>query len=232
MPSKRIKHNREISEGDHPRSFTEAIEILKSMKGPRFKNGESVDVAVNLGIDVKSSEQQVRGVTVLPHGSGRSVRIAVFAQGDQATAAVKAKADKVGLEDLAADIEKGNLDYDVIIASPDTMALVGKLAPILGPRGLMPNPKSGTVSKNIAESVGHAKRGQVQFRTDKGGIVHGCIGKINFEAKALQENLQALLSDLQKLKPAAAKGVYLKKISLSTTMSPSVLVDRDSFNIT
>jgi large subunit ribosomal protein L1 len=231
LSSKRNKQNRDLISGDSVRPFTEAIDLLKQMKSPGFKNSETVDVAVNLGVDVSSPEQQVRGVTVLPHGSGRTVRIAVFAEGDAATAAKEAKADKVGLNDLATDIEKGNLNYDVIIASPDTMAVVGKLAPILGPRGLMPNPKSGTVSKNISESVQNARRGQVQFRTDKGGVIHGCIGKMNFKPEQLKENLEALLSDLQKQKPAAAKGVYLKKISISATMSPSVSVDRESLNI-
>lgn len=231
MASKRTIKNRELVADKGLRPVMDALEVLRSMQCAKFKNGESVDVAVNLGVDVKNSEQQIRGVTILPHGNGRTVRIAVFAQGDNATAATKAGADKVGMADLAEDIKKGNLDYDVIIASPDTMPIVGKLAQILGPRGLMPNPKSGTVSANIAEAVGNAKRGQIQFRTEKGGIVHGCIGNINFKSEALKENLEALIGDLQKLKPPVSKGVYLKHITLSSTMSPGISVDQSSLNI-
>lgn len=228
--SKRARKNRDLVAGGVERSFGDALDVLGQMKGTAFKNGESIDVAINLGVDIRQPEQQVRGFTVLPHGSGRKVRVAVFAQGDDVAAAKEAGADKVGLEDLVEQIKAGKLDFDVVIASPDTMRVVGQSAQILGPRGLMPNPKNGTVTKKIAQAVSDAKRGQVQFRTDKGGIIHGCIGNTSFKREAIKDNLEALLSDLKKLKPSSAKGVYLKKITLSTTMGPGIVVDPGSLD--
>lgn len=228
--SKRARKNRDLVAGGVERSFGDALDVLGQMKGTAFKNGESIDVAINLGVDIRQPEQQVRGFTVLPHGSGRKVRVAVFAQGDDVATAKEAGADKVGLEDLVEQIKAGKLDFDVVIASPDTMRIVGQSAQILGPRGLMPNPKNGTVTKKIAQAVSDAKRGQVQFRTDKGGIIHGCIGNTSFKREAIKDNLEALLSDLKKLKPSAAKGVYLKKITLSTTMGPGIVVDPGSLD--
>lgn len=229
--SKRAAANRALLGEQSLHSVTDAIALLGKMKRVAFKNGESIDVAVNLGVDVRQSEQQVRGVTVLPHGSGRKVRVAVFAQGDEAAAAKEAGADRVGLEDLAEDIKKGKLDFDVLIATPDTMRAVGELAQVLGPRGLMPNPKNGTVTKNVTQSVSDAKKGRIQFRTDKGGVVHGCVGNISFKPQEIKENLEALLSDLQKLKPASAKGVYIRKVTLSSTMSPGLVLDHSSLNL-
>jgi large subunit ribosomal protein L1 len=187
-----------------------------------------VDVAVNLGIDASRSDQQVRGSTVLPHGIGKSVRVAVFTGGKNQDAARAAGADIVGLEDLAEKVKAGQIDFDVVIASPDAMRVVGQLGQILGPRGLMPNPKVGTVSPDVAGAVRNAKAGQVRYRVDKAGIVHCTIGKANFEAQALKENLQALMADLQKHKPAAAKGIYLKRVTLSSTMGPGVAVDHST----
>jgi len=204
----------------------EALNLVKQTASAKFD--ESVDVAVNLGIDAKKSEQNVRGSAVLPRGTGKTVRVAVFAEGAAAEAAKKAGADIVGFQDLADQIKAGVMDFDVVIASPDAMRVVGQLGQILGPRGLMPNPKVGTVTPNVAKAVENAKAGQVQFRIDKGGIVHSTIGKASFDADALKENLVALMAALHKAKPATAKGIYIKKLTLSTTMGPGVVVDASS----
>ena len=197
------------------------------MKGAATaKFDESIDVAVNLGVDPRKSDQVVRGSVVLPRGTGKSVRVAVFTQGANAEAAKAAGADIVGFEDLADEVKKGNLNFDVVIASPDAMRIVGQLGQILGPRGLMPNPKVGTVTPNVAEAVKNAKAGQVQYRTDKSGIIHATIGRASFDVEALRENLGALVDALQKAKPAASKGVYLKKIAVSSTMGVGVRVDQ------
>jgi large subunit ribosomal protein L1 len=189
---------------------------------------ESVDVSVNLGVDPRKSDQVVRGSTVLPNGTGKTVRVAVFTQGANVDSAREAGADIVGLEDLAEEVKKGVMDFDVVIASPDAMRVVGALGQILGPRGLMPNPKVGTVTPDVATAVRNAKAGQVRYRTDKAGIIHCTIGKVDFKTEALRENLQALLTDLQKAKPSASKGVYMKKVSVSTTMGPGLQVDQAS----
>lgn len=207
-------------------SFIEAVELLKSLPAAKFI--ESVDVAVNLGIDSRKSDQTVRGSTVLPNGTGKTVRVAVFTQGANAAAAKAAGADIVGMEDLAESIKAGNMDFDVVIASPDAMGVVGRLGQVLGPRGLMPNPKVGTVTPDVATAVKNAKGGQVRYRADKNGIIHCSIGKISFEAGALQGNLEALLVDLKKAKPSNAKGVYMKKATLSTTMGAGVTIDLSS----
>jgi large subunit ribosomal protein L1 len=207
-------------------SVEEAIKIVKQTASAKFD--ESVDVAVNLGIDAKKSEQNVRGSALMPRGTGKSVRVAVFAEGEQATAAKKAGADIVGFQDLADQIKQGKLDFDVIIAAPDAMRIVGQLGQILGPRGLMPNPKVGTVTPNVAKAVENAKAGQVQYRTDKAGIVHCSIGKASFDADALKENLLALVVALNKAKPATVKGTYLKKVTVATTMGPGVRIDHAS----
>ena len=204
-------------------SMEEAVELLKSFASAKFVEG--VDAAVNLGVDTRKSDQVVRGATVLPHGTGKSVRVAVFTQGANAEVAKAAGAELVGMEDLAEQVKAGMMDFDVVIASPDAMRVVGALGTILGPRGLMPNPKVGTVTPDVATAVKNAKAGQVRFRADKGGIVHATIGKVSFETNALKENLQALLSDLQKAKPAAAKGVYMKKVTVSTTQGVGLVVD-------
>ena len=204
-------------------AVTEALKLAKEFANAKFD--ESVDVAVALGIDARKSDQLVRGSVVLPAGTGKSVRVAVFAQGDKAEAAKAAGADIVGLEDLAAEVKAGNLNFDVVIATPDTMRVVGQLGQILGPRGMMPNPKVGTVTADVAVAVKNAKAGQVQYRTDKGGIVHSTIGRASFEVGQLEQNLKALVDALIKAKPAAAKGQYLKKIAVSSTMGPGVRVD-------
>lgn len=201
----------------------EAFTVLKSLASARFT--ESVDVAVNLGIDPRKGDQMVRGSTVLPNGTGKTVRVAVFAQGANAEAAEQAGADAVGMDDLAERMQGGDLDFGVVIASPDAMGVVGKLGRVLGPRGLMPNPRVGTVTADVAAAVQNAKAGQVRYRADKGGLIHCSLGKVDFEPTALVENLQALISDLQKIKPAAAKGIYLKRATVSTTMGPGVSVD-------
>ncbi|MGB5305667.1 MAG: 50S ribosomal protein L1 [Gammaproteobacteria bacterium] len=207
----------------------EALNLLQELSTVKFK--ESVDVSVNLGVDPRKSDQVVRGSTVLPNGTGKSVRVAVFTQGANADAAREAGADIVGMDDLAEEVKKGNMDFDVVIASPDAMRVVGTLGQILGPRGLMPNPKVGTVAQDVAGAVRNAKAGQVRYRTDKGGIIHCLIGKTNFEISALKENLQALLTDLNKGKPSSAKGVYMKKISVSTTMGPGLQIDQTSLEV-
>jgi large subunit ribosomal protein L1 len=204
----------------------DALTLIKQFATAKFP--EAVDVAVNLGIDASKSDQQVRGSTVLPHGIGKSVRVAVFTGGKNQDAARAAGADIVGLEDLAEKVKAGQFDFDVVIASPDAMRVVGQLGQILGPRGLMPNPKVGTVSPDVAGAVKNAKAGQVRYRVDKAGIVHCTIGKANFEVQALKENLMALMADLQKHKPAAAKGIYLKRVTLSSTMGPGVAVDHST----
>jgi len=205
-----------------------AFELLKDL--PKAKFVEAIDVAINLGVDPRKSDQVVRGSTVMPNGTGKTVRVAVFTQGAKADEAKEAGADIVGMDDLAAQVKAGDLNFDVVIASPDAMRVVGQLGQILGPRGLMPNPKVGTVTPNVADAVKNAKAGQVRYRTDKAGIIHCVIGKVDFEPAALVQNLEALLADLQKAKPSAAKGVYLKKISVSTTMGPGVQLDQGSLS--
>lgn len=210
-------------------SVDEALTILKSC--PQTKFVESVDVAVNLGVDTKKSDQSVRGSIVLPHGTGRKVTVAVFAQGPQAEAAKSAGADIIGFEDLAEKIKKGEMNFDVLIATPDSMRIVGQLGQILGPRGLMPNPKVGTVTPDVAGAVKNAKSGQVQYRADKGGVVHCTIGKLNFADNALRENLENLIKDLKRVKPASSKGIYLKKIVVSSTMGPGLIIDQTTLNV-
>ena len=207
----------------------EALSLVKEFANARFD--EAVDVAVNLGIDASKSDQQVRGSTVMPHGIGKSVRVAVFTQGKNADAARAAGADIVGMEDLAERVKGGQIDFDVVIASPDAMRVVGALGQILGPRGLMPNPKVGTVSPDVAGAVKNAKAGQVRYRCDKAGIVHCTIGKASFESGKLRENLGALLADLQKVKPSTSKGVYIQKVTVSSTMGPGVAVDRATLGL-
>lgn len=204
----------------------EAFGLLKDIS--RVKFVENVDVAVNLGVDPRKSDQVVRGSTVLPHGIGKSVRVAVFAQGANADAATAAGADRVGFEDLAEDVKAGKMDFDVVIASPDAMRIVGQLGKILGPRGLMPNPKVGTVTADVAEAVRNAKAGQVRYRTDKAGIIHCPLGKVDFEPVKLRENLEALLTNLMKAKPSTSKGIYMRKVTVSTTMGPGLVVDHQS----
>jgi large subunit ribosomal protein L1 len=210
-------------------AIDEALSLLKDM--PRTKFTESVDVSVNLGVDPRKSDQVVRSSSVLPNGNGKTVRVAVFTQGANADAAKEAGADVVGMDDLAEQVKAGNMDFDVVIASPDAMRVVGALGQILGPRGLMPNPKVGTVTPDVAAAVKNAKGGQVRYRTDKAGIIHCAIGNVDFEVSALRENLEALLVDLHKIKPSAAKGQYLKKITVSTTMGPGIPVDQASLSL-
>lgn len=207
----------------------EALSLLGELSTVKFK--ESVDVAVNLGIDARKSDQGVRGATVLPNGTGKTTRVAVFTQGANAESAKEAGADVIGMDDLAETMKGGDLNFDVVIATPDAMRVVGQLGQLLGPRGLMPNPKVGTVTTDVAQAVKNAKAGQVRYRNDKNGIVHTTIGKADFSADALKENLTALLLDLKKAKPASAKGVYMKKITLSTTMGPGLAVDTSSIDI-
>lgn len=224
--SKKRKAAREAVDPAKQYSLDEAIELVKQFASAKFS--ESVDVAVNLGVDAKKSDQGVRGSTVMPNGTGKSVKVAVFAQGENADKAKAAGADVIGYEDLAEQVQKGDFDFDVVIATPDAMPVVGRLGQILGPKGLMPNPKVGTVTADVESAVKNAKAGQVQFRTDKGGIVHCAIGKADFDKAALIENLRALLADLRKAKPSAAKGVYLKKVTVSSTMGPGVTVEPSS----
>ena len=227
--SKRAKIAKEKVDPERQYPFAEAIALLKELATPKFS--ESIDVSVNLGIDARKSDQNVRGATLLPKGSGKTVRVAVFTQGPNADAAKEAGADIVGMEDLAADVKKGQMDFDVVIASPDAMRVVGQLGQVLGPRGLMPNPKVGTVTPDVATAVRNAKAGQARYRTDKAGIVHSSVGKIEFSADDIKENLEALIADLVKAKPSASKGIYLKKISLSTTMGPGVTLDQSSISV-
>ena len=224
--SKRQKAFKEKVTPEKAYPLEEAVGMLKELATAKFN--ETVEVAVNLGIDARKSDQAVRGATTLPHGTGSDVRVAVFTQGDAAEKAKAAGADLVGMEDLAEQIKGGMMDFDVVIASPDAMRVVGQLGQLLGPRGLMPNPKTGTVTPDVETAVNNAKAGQVRYRTDKNGIVHGGIGKIDFDLDAIRGNLEAVLADLRKGKPAASKGVYLKKISLSTTMGPGVTIDQGS----
>ena len=226
--SKRTKAARAKVDRDKAYALDAAIKLVKENAGAKFN--ESVDVAVNLGIDAKKSDQLVRGSIVLPKGTGKSVRVAVFAQGDKAQAAKDAGADVVGFEDLAAQVKEGKIDFDVAIATPDAMRVVGQLGQILGPRGLMPNPKVGTVTPNVAEAVKNAKAGQVQYRTDKAGIVQCTIGRASFEEAALKENFLALMDALGKARPAGTKGIFFKKISVSSTMGPGVRVDQGSLS--
>ena len=224
--SKRAKAIREKVEAGKAYAADEAFGLLKEISSVKFS--EAVDVSVNLGIDARKSDQVVRGASVLPHGTGKTVRVAVFTQGANADAAKEAGADIIGFEDLAAEVKGGKMDFDVVIASPDAMRVVGQLGQILGPRGLMPNPKVGTVTPNVAEAVQNAKAGQVRYRTDKAGIVHCSIGKVDFEPQKLKENLETLLAALVKAKPSAAKGVYLKKITVSSTMGPGLVLDQST----
>lgn len=227
--SKRQKAFKEKVDPQKAYPLEEAVGLLKELATARFN--ETVEVAVNLGIDARKSDQAVRGATTLPHGTGSDVRVAVFTQGEAADKAKAAGADFVGMEDLAEQIKGGMMDFDVVIASPDAMRVVGQLGQVLGPRGLMPNPKTGTVTPDVETAVNNAKAGQVRYRTDKNGIIHGGIGKINFELDAIRGNLEAVLADLKKAKPAAAKGIYMKKISLSTTMGPGVTIDQASLDL-
>jgi large subunit ribosomal protein L1 len=224
--SKRMRVIREKVDGTKEYSINEAIALLKELATAKFV--ESVDVAVNLGIDARKSDQNVRGATVLPHGTGRDIRVAVFTQGANAEAAKAAGAELVGMDDLAELVKKGEMNFDVVIASPDAMRVVGQLGQILGPRGLMPNPKVGTVTPNVAEAVKNAKAGQVRDRNDKNGIIHTTLGKVSFNEVQLKENLEALLVALKKAKPSSAKGVFIKKVSISTTMGAGVAVDQAS----
>jgi large subunit ribosomal protein L1 len=210
-------------------SIVEAVQLLKELGTAKFN--EAVDVSVNLGVDPRKSDQNVRGATVLPHGTGKTVRVAVFTQGPNADAAREAGADIVGMDELGDLVKKGEMNFDVVIASPDAMRVVGQLGQILGPRGLMPNPKVGTVTPDVATAVKNAKSGQVRYRTDKSGIIHCTLGKVSFNADAIQGNLEALISDLKKAKPTAAKGVYIKKITLSSTMGPGLWLDQSSINM-
>lgn len=221
--SKRKKAIREQVDRSKVYSVAEALELLKKTSNVKFT--ESVDVAIRLGVDPRKSDQNVRGSSVLPNGTGKTVRVAVFTQGENVEKALEAGADVVGMDDLHDQIKGGDMNFDVVIASPDAMRVVGKLGQVLGPRGLMPNPKVGTVTPDVAAAVQNAKAGQVRFRTDKGGIIHSTIGKVSFEVDALAENLSALLKDLVKLKPATAKGQYVKKVAVSTTMGPGLVVD-------
>jgi len=224
--TKRAKVIREQLEPGKLYAAEEAFDLLKTLSKVKFV--ENVDVAVNLGVDPRKSDQVVRGATVLPHGIGKQARVAVFTQGANAEAAMAAGADRVGMEDLAEEMKGGALDYDVVIASPDAMRVVGQLGKLLGPRGLMPNPKVGTVTPDVVQAVNNAKAGQVRYRTDKAGIIHCPLGKIDFESQKLRENLEALLVNLMKAKPSAAKGVYMRKVTVSSTMGPGLAVDQAS----
>lgn len=226
--TKRQKAIREKVEAGKLYAVNDAVALLKELSVVKF--GETVDVAVNLGVDARKSDQQVRGATTLPNGTGKDVRVAVFTSGNNAEAAKAAGADFVGMEDLAEQIKGGMMDFDVVVASPDAMRVVGQLGQVLGPRGLMPNPKTGTVTPDVVTAVKNAKAGQVRYRTDKNGIIHGAIGKLTFDASALKENLEALLVDLKRAKPSTAKGQYLRKITLSTTMGPGLALDPSSLD--
>lgn len=227
--TKRRKAWKDKLEAGRQYPIEEALGLVKEFASAKFQ--ESVDVAVNLGIDASKSDQQVRGSTIMPNGIGKTVRVAVFTQGKNADAAREAGADLVGLEDIAEQVKAGQINFDVVIASPDAMRVVGQLGQILGPRGLMPNPKVGTVTPDVATAVKNAKAGQVRYRCDKGGIVHCTIGKAGFEPQALKENLMALLADLQKAKPSTSKGVYVQRVTVSSTMGPGVAVDRASLGL-
>ncbi len=224
--TKRAQMIREKVDSTKAYSLEEAVALLNELSTVKFK--ESLDVAINLGVDPRKSDQVVRGATVMPNGTGKDVRVAVFTQGANADAAKEAGADIVGMDDLAEQVKKGQLDFDVVIASPDAMRVVGQLGQILGPRGLMPNPKVGTVTPDVATAVKNAKAGQVRFRTDKNGIIHTTLGKVDFDAAAIQGNLEALVADLKRLKPSTSKGVYLKKVTVSTTMGPGLTIDHSA----
>ena len=228
--TKRMRTIREKVEVTKDYEINEAVALLKELATAKFV--ESVDVAVNLGIDARKSDQNVRGATVLPNGTGRDVRVAVFTQGANAEAAKEAGAELVGMEDLAELVKKGEMNFDVVVASPDAMRVVGQLGQILGPRGLMPNPKTGTVTPNVAEAVKNAKAGQVRYRNDKNGIIHTTIGKVDFTVEQLQQNLESLIVALKKAKPSQAKGVYVKKVTISTTMGAGVSVDQSTLTTT
>ncbi|MCQ8879768.1 50S ribosomal protein L1 [Pseudoalteromonas shioyasakiensis] len=228
--TKRMRTIREKVEVTKDYEINEAVALLKELATAKFV--ESVDVAVNLGIDARKSDQNVRGATVLPNGTGRDVRVAVFTQGANAEAAKEAGAELVGMEDLADLVKKGEMNFDVVVASPDAMRVVGQLGQILGPRGLMPNPKTGTVTPNVAEAVKNAKAGQVRYRNDKNGIIHTTIGKVDFTAEQLQQNLESLIVALKKAKPSQAKGTYVKKVTISTTMGAGVSVDQGTLSTT
>jgi large subunit ribosomal protein L1 len=226
--SKRAKATNEKIDREKVYSLEDALSLLKEVSTVKFN--ESVDISVNLGVDPKKSDQVVRGATVLPNGTGKDVRVAVFTDGDNAKAATEAGADIVGMDDLAAEVKKGNMDFDVVIASPDAMRVVGQLGQILGPRGLMPNPKVGTVTPDVATAVKNAKSGQVRYRVDKAGIIHCSVGTVKFDVQQLKENVDGLVADLIKAKPTAAKGVFLKKITVTTTMGPGLLVDQSVYS--
>lgn len=226
--SKRMRAINEKVDASKEYGFDEAVVLLKEFATAKF--AESIDVSVNLGIDARKSDQNVRGATVLPNGTGKDVRVAVFTQGANAEAAKEAGADIVGMEDLAELVKKGEMNFDVVVASPDAMRVVGQLGQILGPRGLMPNPKTGTVTPDVATAVKNAKAGQVRYRNDKNGIIHASIGKIAFEPQQIKENLESLLEALRKAKPSSAKGVYIKKVSLSTTMGAGLAIDQGSIS--
>ena len=230
--AKLTKRQRAIAEKvdpDKAYAIDEAVTLLNDIAKTKFK--ESFDVSVNLGVDSKKSDQVVRGATTLPHGTGKTIRVAVFAQGDNAEKALAAGADKGGFEDLADEVKSGVLDFDVVIATPDAMRIVGQLGKVLGPRGLMPNPKTGTVTPDVETAVQNAKAGQIQFRTDKAGIIHGSVGQVGFEPTKIRENVEALVSDLRKAKPASAKGIYFKKLTLSTTMGPGLAIDQAALEV-
>lgn len=227
--TKKQKENRENIEAGKVYAILEALELVKKFATAKFD--ESVDVSVNLGIDAKKSDQNVRGAVSLPKGTGKVVRVAVFTQGENAKKAQEAKADAVGMEDLAKSMQDGDINYDVVIASPDAMGVVGKIGQLLGPRGLMPNPKVGTVTADVTKAIENAKSGQVRYRSDKAGIIHGCVGKASFAAVDLEENIKALILELKKVKPSSAKGVYFKNISVSSTMGPGFKVDLASIGI-
>jgi len=227
--SKRMRAIREKVESTRAYAIADAVALIKELSSVKFQ--ETVDVAVNLGVDPRKSDQTVRGAVTLPHGTGKSVRVAVFTQGASADAAKAAGADLVGMEDLAADVKAGKLDFDVVIADPAAMRVVGQLGQILGPRGLMPNPKTGTVTPDVAGAVRNAKAGQVRFRADKNGIIHGGVGRVAFETQAIKENIEALIAELKKIKPASAKGIYVKKVTLSSTMGPGLTIDQSSLDI-
>ena len=226
--SKRVRAFREKVDANQSYPLDEAVALIKEFGTAKFN--ETVEVAVNLGVDARKSDQGVRGATTLPHGTGAEVRVAVFAQGESADRARELGAEFVGMEDLAEQIKGGMMDFDVVIASPDAMRVVGTLGQVLGPRGLMPNPKTGTVTPDIEAAVQNAKAGQMRFRSDKNGIVHGGIGKVSFEPDAIKGNLIAVLADLKKAKPASAKGVYVRKVTLSTTMGPGVTIDHNAID--
>tara|TARA_Y100001960_G_scaffold306725_1_gene362260 strand:- start:974 stop:1654 length:681 start_codon:yes stop_codon:yes gene_type:complete len=220
--SKRHRENREVVDSEARYELSQAISILQNSKKTKFE--ESVDVAINLGIDPKQTDQNIRGSAALPNGTGKTLRIAVFAEGDEATEAKEAGADKIGMDDLAEEVKSGNMDFDMVIATPSSMKLVGQLGQILGPKGLMPNPKDGTVTKNVKDTVTNAKKGQAMYRNDKAGIIHCSIGKVGFKSEEIQENFNALIDDIKKSRPSSTKGVFIKTITMSSTMGPGIKI--------